>query len=227
MAYASGAYANDAYLRSLDASSADVHRQVQNAYDEIARQQNVAHAQAWKTQGARNSIYTEGQNRLQTNLQALGMQGPMQGAVADSFKNSKAMSGRLFKLLDSGIQEQGKRRTSGVRGVDKEITAGIREKAAEHTARRQAEDRARAFQAQEAERQRALQMELAQRQMAAQQALQAQAMKDMEADMMQQAFFAAVADGISPEEARLWGVEPSAPLGTRFNNAQAQSVQGR
>lgn len=217
-------YANDAYLRSLDASSADIKRQVSNALTEVSRQRDVSLAQAAQVPGAASAVYNEGAGRLNTSLASIGA--TAMPSVSQAFQNSKASYGRVSGLLGQGFKERGERQAGGVRGLGDHLSADLRERAADYTARRQAEDRARAFQAQEGERQRALQIELAERQAAAQAALQEQAMKDLQADLAAKAFFAAISDGISPEESRFFGLEPATPLGTRFNNAQLQSLRG-
>lgn len=159
-------YPNDTYLRSLEASSADVDRQVANALTEIGRQRQTAVAQTAQIPGATSNIFNEGSQRLSADTASLGVK-PL-GSLMSAFENSKESYGRVRGLLDQGFGEQETRRRGSVQSVKQDLLAGIRERSADYTARREAEDRSRAFAAEQAAASRALQEEMMRRQEAIQ-----------------------------------------------------------
>lgn len=203
--WATGPYANETYLRSLAGSSADVQRQVANAYNEIQRQRVAYQAAAGQVAGAAGTAFNESQSRLGTSLASLGM-GIQSQAVQNAYSGGRESYGKVAGLLQQGFGEQETRRRGQVTGIQNDLMADLRQKGHEYVSRRTQEDRERQHQEQMAAAQRALQIQLANQQIAAQR--QIAAMQAAEADKIrreqeQQDYWegiaAAVAMGMGPQ----------------------------
>lgn len=159
-------YSNDAYLQSLDQSSADIRRQVQNSIGEINRQREVAGQQAAKIPAAANNIYGGGSQSMSDDIASISRTGkhgeqavtPL-ASMLDAFTNGAASYGRASGLLDQGFEEQAVQRRAGAESILQQLIADQASKAALYRGGLESEDRGMAFQREEADRRAAIERE--------------------------------------------------------------------
>lgn len=160
-------YSNDTYLRSLDQSSADIRRQVENSIGEITKQREVAGQQTAQIPGAAASIFGAGSKSVSDDMASIsridkhGNQAnlPLQ-SLMDAFSAGTASYGRATGLLNQGFDEQAQQRRSGVESILAQLLADTNAKRNTYVGGREAEDRDRAFQEDESRRRADLEREL-------------------------------------------------------------------
>lgn len=187
------AYDNETYLRALEASRADINRQVQNTLREVNKQRDHALGQSGQTRSTASNVYQGERSNLSRSLSGasdalshLGLAGVGNEAFAqgrrdfqDETTGALADWSQAQNLLGQGFREQAAQQRGSVNNISQSLLSDIDSQRADYISRREAEDRAAALQreqmaqaAREAAAARAHAQQLADQQIAAQREMQ-------------------------------------------------------
>ena len=218
------AYDNESYLASLAASRRDVDRHVQNTLAEVGRQQGVAEGQVRQIDPAVSSIFGQGRETVQRDVNEL--QSAVQGAsfgmdagipkldpglTLAALNQQQAGFTAATPLLRQGFQEQGMQRRGRVDNIAAGLRADIEGKRNEYIARRDAEERQKAFEAAQAAQARAAQENMLRAQIEAAQRAQSAMLQAQAQEAERQRAFAAQQSGINRNHLALIANPPPPP----------------
>lgn len=150
-------YDNETYLQALEASRADVDRQMANTLAEIERQKGFNTERAAQTPGATQSAFNVASQGFNDDLAAINRAAGTELSLPEirrAMDTHQAGFAEAAGLLGRGFGEQAGMRTNGANNLGEQLRSQLFQQRNTYIAQREEEDRNRAWQVAEAERQR-------------------------------------------------------------------------